>query len=75
MIAWTLFYHPTTLHFGSLLWLLMPLCASVAITYKAIRTENIRRLHIQVLALLAYMAVGLVGLGVGLWLLHTYWPF
>ena len=75
MIAWTLFKHPMTLHFDSLLWLLIPLCAAVAIVYKTVRTQNIRRLHLEILYLMAYMIGGLVILGIILWAAHQYWPF
>ena len=75
MIAWTLFYNPLPLNGdGWTLWLVLPLCLSVAATYKAIRTENLRRLPLEVLALMGYMTVGLVALGVALWTIHTYWP-
>lgn len=73
MIA--IFTTPMVLHFDSLLWLLLPLCASVAVTYKTIRTRDLRRLPIQIGSLLAYMAGGLIALGVALWMLHEYWPF
>jgi len=75
MIVGTLFMHPMALEFDSLLWLLAPLCASVAIIYKTVRIEHLRRLHLQVLWLLCYMLVGLVLLGAGLWAVHRYWPF
>lgn len=74
-MAWVIFYNPITLSFNNFLWLLIPLCASVAIVYKTIRVTDLRRLPIQVLALLFYMVCGLVALGVLLWLLHQYWPF
>jgi len=70
----TLFVHPMTLPFYSLLWLLPPLCLGVAIIYKTIRTDDIRRLPRQVLGLAVYMAGGLAGLGAGLWLILRYWP-
>ena len=73
MTAWTVFYNPMTLPFGSRLWLLLPLCAVVAIVYKTIRTNNLRRLWIQVLALWGYMLIGLVVLGAAMWLIHEYW--
>ena len=75
MIAFTLFKTPMLLGFDSLLWLLLPLCAAVAVTYKTVRTRDMKRLPRQIALLLAYMAGGLVALGLGLWLLHTYWPF
>ena len=72
MIA-ILFYNPTIVPFGKLLWLLLPLCASVAIVYKTVRTDNVRKLHIEVLVLLVYILLGLIALGAGLWAIHTYW--
>ena len=70
-----LFSKPMTLHFHSLLWLLMPLCIVVAVIYKTLRTEDPRRLPMEVVHLVLYMAGGLVALGVGLWVVHEYWPF
>ena len=76
MIAWTLFTNPITLSSDSQLWLLAPLCLGVAVIYKAVRVEDLRRLPLQVAGLLAvYMVGGLIALGVLLWLLHEYWPF
>ena len=74
MIAWTLFYHPMTLNSRNLLWLLLPLCASVAIIYKTIRTNNLRDLPREATLLVVYMALGLVTLGAVLWLIQDYWP-
>jgi len=74
MIAWTLFYNPIVPGSDSLLWLLGPLCVSAAIIYKTVRTHNLRRLHLEMLALLGYMAAGLAALGMGLWLIQKYWP-
>ena len=74
MIA-ALFTNPITLSSSDILWLIAPLCLGVAIVYKTVRTENLRRLPAQVLGLMVYMAAGLAALGVALWALHTYWPF
>ena len=74
MIAWKLFCNPIMLRSDSVLWLLPPLCLSVAIVYKAVRLPHLNRLVIEVLALIAYMIAGLIVLGVGLWFLQTYWP-
>lgn len=75
MIAWTLFVNPIALNAdGWTLWLILPLCASVAITYKTIRTESLRRLPLEVIALMCYMMFGLIALGGVLWTLHTFWP-
>ena len=75
MIAWTLFYHPMQLDGGGgTLWLLLPLCASVATVYKTIRTNNLRRLPLEVLGLITYMILGLIALGAVLWLIQRYLP-
>ncbi len=75
MIAWILFYNPMPLRAdGWTLWLIVPLCASVAITYKAIRTQNLRRLPLEVLGVIAYMIAGLIALGGGLWALQALIP-
>jgi hypothetical protein len=67
VIAGTLFYHPLTVPTDLHLWLLLPLCAAVAIVYKAVRTQHVRRLALDSAVLLAYMVVGLLALGVALW--------
>jgi len=74
MIAWTPFDNPIVLRSDAVLWLVLPLIVSVAIVYKTIRTRNLRRLPIQVLGSVVYMAVGLAALCVLLWLIGTYWP-
>jgi len=73
MIA-KLFTHPIILPFHTILWLVLPLCASVAVVYKTIRVNNIRRMPMEAGVLLVYMAVGLGALGLGLWAVHAYWP-
>lgn len=67
MIA--MFTRPMALSFHSLLWLLPPLCASVAIVYKTIRTHDLRHLPREIIVLLAYMLAGLLVLGGLFWLL------
>jgi hypothetical protein len=74
MIAWTPFYNPLPLEAGAVIWLLAPLFAGVAIVYKTVRTERLRKLPGEILVLLLYMAAGLLALGVGLWLFATFWP-
>ena len=70
----TLFYHPIVLPKALELWLLLPLCAVVAVIYKAVRIEHVRRLPREALVTFLYMIGGLVGLGLVLWLLTDYWP-
>ncbi len=67
-----IFYNPMTLPCDSLLWLMLPLTVSVAIVYKTLRTPHLRRLPLQVLALIGYMAAGVVALAVGLWAIQAY---
>lgn len=67
-----LFYHPMVLPTASLLWLMLPLFGSVAVVYKTVRTNNLRRLPLQVLALLGYVVAGTVVLAVGLWAIQAY---
>jgi hypothetical protein len=73
MIA-QLFVHPQAIPFDMILWLLLPLCASVAIVYKTIRVDNLRQLPRQAGILIIFMLAGLVALGAGLWIIHEYWP-
>jgi hypothetical protein len=54
--------------------LLLPLLLSVAVIYKTVRLDDLRRLPMQVLMLMLYMIGGLGALAVGLWALHTFWP-
>ncbi len=75
MIFATLFRNPMEISSSCILWLLIPLCVSVAIIYKTVRTDNVRRLHIQIVSLVAYMIAGLVLLGGVLWGSYEYWPF
>jgi hypothetical protein len=76
MILAALFYNPYPLHMPSVaaLWLVIPLCACVAIVYKALRVSEVRRLPLEAAKLLLYMVSGLVVLGAGLWALVSYWP-
>lgn len=73
-MAWTIFYNPVPLSFYGQLWLLVPLCAGVAIIYKTVRVNDLRRLWREVLLLTAYMVGGLIALCAGLWLIQDYWP-
>ena len=73
MIA-ELFVHPQVLPFDAILWLVLPLCASVAIVYKTIRVDDLRRLPVQAGILIIFMLGGLLALGAGLWAIHEYWP-
>ena len=70
MLGWTLFYNPVQLpSSGWSLWLIVPLCLIVAVVYKTVRTETLRKLPLEILSALCYMLAGLTALGVGLWAL------
>ena len=71
MIVSRIFTHPIELNSG--IWtllLLVPLCASVVVVYKTVRTESLRRLPIEIIAAMAYVGGGLIELGFVLWLGH-----
>ncbi len=70
MIAWTLFQNPITVPASLSLWLILPLCFSIALVYKTIRIGEIRSLPRHIPILIAYMTGGLVILGGALWLLQ-----
>ena len=74
MWAWALFRNPVTLSFYSQIWLMLPLCASVAVVYKAVRTQDLRRLPLEILGAFLYILAGLGALGAALWLILAYWP-
>ena len=69
-----LFVNPQILPFDMIPWLLLPLCASVAVVYKTIRVRNLRQLPAQAGILILFMLGGLFALGAGLWAIHEYWP-
>ena len=73
MIA-QLFVHPQILPFDMIPWLLLPLCVSVAVIYKTVRVNDIRRLPVQAGILIVLMLGGLIALGATLWIIHEYWP-
>lgn len=70
MIA--LFYYPMQLPWNLVLWMVLPLCFSVALVYKTIRVTDIRRLPREALGLFLYIVVGLGVLGAALYLILEY---
>ena len=69
-MAWTMFLNPMTIPAAAVLWMILPLCLTVAIVYKTIRTDDLAKLPRQVAGLMAYMAGGLALLGAALWLVQ-----
>lgn len=74
MMLATIFHHPAELSSDDMLWLLLPLCAAVAIVYKTVRTKHLHRLAIETALLVGQMVAGLIALGAGLWAIQEYWP-
>jgi hypothetical protein len=74
MIAWVPFVEPLQISATAIFWLLLPLLLAVAIVYKAVRSQDLHRIGIEIAGLMLYMVAGLTALGAGLWLVHTYWP-
>jgi len=71
MTAGTIFVNPIQLGIHHV-WLVLPLCAVLAVVYKTIRVEHLRHLPKAVLSLWAYMAGGFIVLGVAFWILVEY---
>ena len=71
MTGWQVFVNPMELGINHL-WLVLPLCAVLAVVYKTIRVRHLRDLPLQVLGLWAYILVGLLLLGGGFYLLLEY---
>ena len=71
MIAWKLFVEPIELGSGHI-WLVLPLCAALAVVYKTIRVKHLKDLPLAILGLWAYLLVGLVILGLSFYLLLEY---
>ncbi len=51
--------------------LILPLCLSIAIVYKATRCETLRELPVAALTLWGTIVVGMYAVGVALWLLFS----
>lgn len=68
MIGWTPLVNPIEMGRDHI-WLVLPLCAVVALVYKTVRVTRLKELPLQVLGLWAYMLMGLIVLGVVLYLL------
>ena len=75
MVAWILFLNPVQWPWGDLLWLVLPLSASLAIVYKTIRTKDLRRLPLEILGAFALVVLCMSALMVGLWLIQDYLVF
>ena len=60
---------PITLTGAQRFWMLLPLCLSISIVYKTVRCHNLRDVPLAALALWGTVVAGMIGVGVGLWLL------
>lgn len=54
---------------GLRLAMMLPLCLSIAIVYKATRCEDLRELPMAVGGLLLSIVLGMAAVGIGLWLM------
>lgn len=70
-----LFTNPLVIPSSLQMWLLLPLCAVVALIYKTVRTHHVRRLAIETLLAFLYMIGGIAALSAVLWVLTEYWPY
>lgn len=66
-----LFISPLALSGISKVLLILPLCLSISIVYKATRLENLRELVSGVLGLWITIVVGMYSVGIGMWLLFV----
>ena len=74
MMLAAVFYNPMAIRTGWVLYLLIPICAAIALVYKAIRIQDIGRFWREFAVLMLYMLLGLASLGALLWAIHAYWP-
>lgn len=51
--------------------LMLPLCLSVAVVYKVTRIDDIKQALTAALVLWVTIVIGMVAMGVGLWLIFT----
>lgn len=65
----TIFTNPILVPGWLTLWLLIPLIVVVAVVYKTIRTENVKKLPVEIIKLTIYMLGGLALLGFAVWLI------
>jgi hypothetical protein len=71
MTAWALWTQPMHLSSATVVYLVLPLCLAVAIAYKTIRAQQLRRLPLEIVITVAYVGTGLLALAVGLWLIQV----
>ena len=67
----TLFKHPMVFS-SKTLWMVVPLCIAVAIVYKTIRTERLKRLPLEIVALCALILAGIGALMIAGWAFAKY---
>jgi len=73
MSDWTPFYNPMTIRSAWQIWLMLPLCVSVAVIYKTVRVGTLRNLWVEILSLVLYIVTGIAALAAGVWLFQLYW--
>ena len=74
MMAWTLFVNPAPLPPSLILWLVIPLCFSVAVIHRTLRAERLTGLWLRIFRLTVQIVIGLGALAAVMWLILTFWP-
>jgi hypothetical protein len=62
-----LFVNPMVIPYAAQLWLLLPLCLSVAVVYKTVRVPDVRKLPLEIAKMMGYLVGGLTILAIVLW--------
>jgi hypothetical protein len=72
LAAWRPFVQPIPGIWNYWPWLMLPLCAGVAIVWKSIKCHQMKRVPIEATVIFFTMVGGLVASAVGLWLLEKF---
>jgi hypothetical protein len=68
--AWKPFVQPIPGVWDYWPWLMVPLCAGVAIVWKSIKCHRMKRVPVEAMVIFLLMIGGLVASAVGLWVLE-----
>jgi hypothetical protein len=67
-----IFVHPLVLTRTQQLFMLLPLCLSISIVYKAIKVDDVRQLPAASLVSWGTIVIGMYSIGIGLLLLYEW---
>ena len=68
MLAWIPFHNPMNIPPSLILWLVIPLCFSVAVIHRALRVSDLGQLWKRIAILTVEIVLGLGALAVAAWL-------